>query len=166
MSSAASVAASQAKSLVEKIADAVLYEGYLLYPYRPSSVKNRQRWNFGALCPESYALAQRGTEHSLVQTECLLEADESTTVDIKVRFLHLLLRDDAWQQAVEREVVIPRFKISDLLSPYYVPFAFPGSADIKQQAIDGEVEISVTRSVELLVKVTIAIRNLTPFENA
>jgi hypothetical protein len=46
-------------SLVERIADAVLYEGYILYPYRPSAVKNQQRWNFGVLCPESYAIAQR-----------------------------------------------------------------------------------------------------------
>ena len=163
-----SAAASQekSKSLVEKIADAVLYEGYILYPYRPSSVKNRQRWNFGALCPEPYAAAQNGTERSLMQTECLLEADEATTIDVKVRFLHLLLRDDAWQQAVEREVVIPRIRISDLLSPYYVPFAFPAAAEINQQAINGEVKISVTRSVKSVVKVTIAIRNLTPFENA
>ena len=29
------------------IADAVLYEGYLLYPYRASSSKNRSRWQFG-----------------------------------------------------------------------------------------------------------------------
>ena len=28
---------------VEKIAGAILYEGYILYPYRPSSIKNRQR---------------------------------------------------------------------------------------------------------------------------
>jgi hypothetical protein len=45
-------------SLVEKIANAVLYEGYILYPYRPSAVKNQQRWNFGALCPRSYSQAQ------------------------------------------------------------------------------------------------------------
>ena len=38
--------------LVEDIANAVLYEGYMLYPYRPSSVKNRQRWNFGVVYPE------------------------------------------------------------------------------------------------------------------
>ncbi len=28
---------------VEKIAAAVLYEGYILYPYRPSAIKNQQR---------------------------------------------------------------------------------------------------------------------------
>ena len=35
------------RPLVEQVADAVLYEGYLLYPYRPSSVKNRSRWSSG-----------------------------------------------------------------------------------------------------------------------
>jgi hypothetical protein len=40
--------------LVDQIANAVLYEGYLLYPYRPS-VKNRQRWTFGGLYPRPYS---------------------------------------------------------------------------------------------------------------
>ena len=79
--------------LVKKIADAVLYEGYLLYPYRASSVKNRQRFNWGALAPESYSEAQKGTEACLMQTECLLRGDNNTTFDVKVRFLHLVLRE-------------------------------------------------------------------------
>ena len=80
-------------SHVEKMADAVLYEGYLLYPYRPSSVKNQQRWNFGALCPESYSLAQCGTESWTMQTECLLQQTPHTNLQVKVRFLHLLMRE-------------------------------------------------------------------------
>lgn len=89
------VAAKQVKekAVVEKIADAVLYEGYILYPYRPSAVKNQQRWNFGVLCPDSYARAQRGTESSMMRTECLVEVNSSTRLDVKVRFLHLLLRE-------------------------------------------------------------------------
>ena len=79
--------------LVEKIADAVLYEGYMLYPYRASSVKNRQRFNWGALAPESYSRAQKGTEAFEMQTECLLQGDERTTFDVKVRFLHLVSRE-------------------------------------------------------------------------
>jgi hypothetical protein len=79
--------------LVEKIADAVLYEGYILYPYRPSSVKNQQRWNFGALCPEPYSLAQRGTESWTMQTECLLQRRSHSNLEVKVRFLHLLTRE-------------------------------------------------------------------------
>lgn len=41
------------RALVDRIANAVLYEGYILYPYRPS-LRNRQRWNFGGLYPEPY----------------------------------------------------------------------------------------------------------------
>ena len=51
-----------ADTSVERIADAVLYEGYLLYPYRSSAVKNRQRWNFGVLYPRAYSQAQGGVE--------------------------------------------------------------------------------------------------------
>ena len=80
-------------SLVEKIADAVLYEGYILYPYRPSAVKNQQRWNFGALCPESYSVAQGGTEAWTMQTQCLVQGSGNTMLDVKVRFLHLLTRE-------------------------------------------------------------------------
>jgi hydrogenase maturation protease len=80
-------------TLVQKIADAVLYEGYILYPYRPSAVKNQQRWNFGVLCPESYSLSHGSTESWTMQTECLVRGSEATTLDVRIRFLHLLLRE-------------------------------------------------------------------------
>lgn len=79
--------------LVEKIADAVLYEGYMLYPYRASSVKNRLRFNWGALAPRSYSEAQNGTEAWEMQTECLAEGKQNAVVNIKVRFLHLMMRE-------------------------------------------------------------------------
>jgi hypothetical protein len=81
---------------VEKIADAILYEGYILYPYRPSSVKNRQRWNFGSICPREYSDAQHGTEAWRTQAECLVSAPASsgakTSIGIKIRFLHIVAR--------------------------------------------------------------------------
>ena len=77
---------------VEKIAKAVLYEGYMLYPYRPSSVKNQQRWNFGVLCPKSYSEAQQGSDAWTMQTECLVEGDSTTEIEIRVRFLQLVAR--------------------------------------------------------------------------
>ena len=58
---------------IDAIANAVLYEGYMLYPYRPSSVKNRQRFNFGVLYPRSYSEAQAGSDAWSKQTECLVE---------------------------------------------------------------------------------------------
>jgi hypothetical protein len=78
-------------TLVDPIAQAVLYEGYILYPYRPS-VKNRQRWTFGGVYPEAYCQAQSGGDASVIQTECLTRGEGSTTVDAVVRFLHLTER--------------------------------------------------------------------------
>lgn len=83
--------------LLEKIVNAVLYEGYMLYPYRSSSVKNRQRWNFGVLFPRSYSESSGGTDAWSMQTECLVRGDQRAALDVKVRFLHLL----------EREVGVP-----------------------------------------------------------
>jgi hypothetical protein len=77
---------------VQAIADAVLYEGYMLYPYRPSSVKNQRRWNFGVLCPPSYCELQPGSESPFMQTECLLRVNESTRITMRVRFLQIVQR--------------------------------------------------------------------------
>jgi hydrogenase maturation protease len=78
-------------AFVDRIVNAVLYEGYILYPYRPS-VKNCQRWTFGGLYPRSFCEAQAGTDAWTVQTECLIEGSENAELEVKVRFLHLLAR--------------------------------------------------------------------------
>src|SRR5579862_5093431 len=57
---------------VERLANAVLYEGYLLYPYRASAVKNQRRFNFGVLVPPAYSALQSGTESSRLRAECLV----------------------------------------------------------------------------------------------
>jgi hypothetical protein len=97
---------------VEKIAAAVLYEGYILYPYRATATKNRQRWNFGTLYPRIYAEAQRPQEPFRLISECLLIPGDNASLDIKVSFLQLLpqsrinsdLADPSldWDEAVER----------------------------------------------------------------
>jgi hypothetical protein len=78
-------------SPVDKIVQAVLYEGYNLYPYRPS-VKNRQRWTFGGLYPRAYCDAQNGADASIMQTQCLVRGGRTTRVEVEVRFLHLIER--------------------------------------------------------------------------
>ena len=80
------------RKLLENIVNAALYEGYILYPYRPSSVKNQQRWTFGGLFPEECHLVLDNTERCTLQTECIVEGSEQTTVNISVRFLHLVMR--------------------------------------------------------------------------
>ena len=77
------------RELAEKIANAVLYEGYILYPYRPSSVKNRQRWTFGGIYPAAYSQGAGGADACAMQTECLVEAGAGTRIDVRVRFLHV-----------------------------------------------------------------------------
>jgi hypothetical protein len=80
------------RELVRKIANAVLYEGYMLYPYRPSALKNRQRWMFGILYPPTYTEVLSGTERSQMHTECLLETGDRDSVRIELRFLQLVER--------------------------------------------------------------------------
>ena len=63
----------------------------MLYPYRPS-VKNRQRWTFGGLYPESYSKAQEGCDPCAMQTECLVLGGSGTTIHVSVRFLQLVAR--------------------------------------------------------------------------
>lgn len=82
-------------SPVEKIAEAILYEGYMLYPYRPSAVKNQQRWNFGVLYPPKCCDLQSGLESSFMQTECLVNATRDTRITVKVRFLQIVQRSVA-----------------------------------------------------------------------
>jgi hypothetical protein len=79
------------RELVDPIATAVLYEGFILYPYRPS-VKNRHRWTFGGLYPEAYCRSQGGGDSSSSRTECLIEGHPETIVEAVVRFLQLTAR--------------------------------------------------------------------------
>jgi len=74
-----------------KIADAVLYEGYILYPYRPSAPKNQVRWQFGVLAPRAWC-ESGGCENSWSQTECLVEASGAGRLSGKMRFLQLQRR--------------------------------------------------------------------------
>jgi hypothetical protein len=75
---------------VGRVADAVLFEGYLLYPYRASAQKNRLRWQFGVLTPPAFA--QRHGEHAGSRTECLLEPRPGAALHVRLRFLQLRAR--------------------------------------------------------------------------
>lgn len=76
---------------IKEIANAVLYEGYLLYPYRRSAIKNRHRWTIGVIYPREYSEANGTIEPWIMQTEFLVSGSAETSLDIHVRFLHLIL---------------------------------------------------------------------------
>ena len=64
--------------VAKKIADAVLYEGYLLWPYRRSARKNQQRWTFGGVHPRAYSEARGGDDPWIMQTQCLMSGESFT----------------------------------------------------------------------------------------
>ncbi len=79
-------------SMLDRIVAATLYEGYILYPYRPSSVKNQVRWTFGGVHPRAWSEASGGTDPWAAQTECLLRDPGTAQVSVQVRFLQLVTR--------------------------------------------------------------------------
>jgi hypothetical protein len=129
---------------VEKIAAAVLYEGYILYPYRPTAIKNRQRWNFGTLYPRVYAQAQRPEEPYRLVAECLVAADAEATLNVRLRFLQLLRQPDApalaWDEAVERTSEHTNLVLTDLI-------ASPLSLTLQ---MDGDLQIDLSITVQML----------------
>jgi len=136
-------------SAVEKIADAVLYEGYMLYPYRASAVKNQQRFNFGVLYPREYGEAWEMT------TECLVHGPAS--IEAKVRFLQMEVVKD-WQEGREREVNVPPWPLAE---PARQRFTFESS-----ETIEGELELQGSPVADDLFRVTLVVRNLASMGSA
>ncbi len=140
--------------VVEKIANAVLYEGYLLYPYRASAVKNQQRFNFGVLYPREHCELQQGSDAWQSQTECLVAGDAASRVEVKGRFLQLITREDR-QEGLEREINIPECALESIfLQPLNKQVTFEGG-------VHSEFELEASPLDEGLYKVTLTIRNRT-----
>jgi hypothetical protein len=74
-----------------RVADAILFEGYLLYPYRASAQKNQERFQFGVLMPPAYRSVDEH-EPSATQTECILEGPADARITVVARFLQLQRR--------------------------------------------------------------------------
>ncbi|MFW6058588.1 MAG: hypothetical protein ACODAQ_00315 [Phycisphaeraceae bacterium] len=126
------------ETMVDQVARAVLYEGYILYPYRPS-VKNQQRWTFGGLCPRAYCEARDGAEAWLMQTQVLVRGSSQVQLAVKVRCLQVQPRTAAtptdsaaldhqpvealevdgvryptWQEAVEQTITVDATALREL----------------------------------------------------
>ncbi len=148
--------------LAQKVADAVLYEGYVLYPYRASATKNRLRWQFGVVAP------QGSGEPWEMQTECLIQPDGAPELDLRVRFLQVQARTveeslDAegtafrpvesltvgdrtlvtWEEGVERRLdaaAVPLDRDKE------IPIAAPAGREVEiVRAADGRVAARIVR---------------------
>ncbi|MDQ1655883.1 MAG: hypothetical protein QOD41_966 [Cryptosporangiaceae bacterium] len=139
---------------VRAIADAVLYEGYLLYPYRASSAKNRSRWQFGVLGPPHADPSAFG-EAPAMSMQCLVAPGGGpSTVALHLRFLQLQVREVrrrdpdgtfvaageltvagstllSWDEAVEREIALPALELGQATE---VPILVPGGQDTEDVA--------------------------------
>ena len=155
------------------VADAVLYEGYVLYPYRATARKNQVRWQFGILGPVGAAAAGVG-EDATMRVECLLETSPDTTVDVRLRFLQVQARtveeavDESsfapvpelsvgtaswlpWEEAVEREANLPDLVLAELSAERIVPVEVPGGEDVEMvRGEDGVVAGRLVRRREPL----------------
>ncbi len=118
---------------VRSIADAVLYEGYILYPYRASSQKNQSRWQFGVVMAPGYA-ATDPSERTYTQAECVLAHTGQPVIQVILRFLQVQRRTtegsgQGWDEAVEREIAVTA-GTDELLSDGVVEeFAIAGGED-------------------------------------
>ncbi len=142
------------------VADAVLYEGYVLYPYRASAQKNRSRWQFGVLMPAGYA-ATDPSERAYSQAELVLEGDGP--VSAVLRFLQVQQRTVrrwtgsgyqpvdaldvagtpvfAWDETVEHEIAVDPPTL-----PHEHRFEIDGGEDVEPVRDDrGELVGQVVR---------------------
>jgi len=102
---------------IRAVADAVLYEGYLLYPYRATSSKNQLRWQFGVLGPQGAEAAGIG-EDSHLSMQCLLDLGRSEGIEsaladliIYVRFLQLQQRRTERLDDREGYLPVPELRV-------------------------------------------------------
>ncbi len=159
--------------LVEDIADAVLYEGYMLYPYRASAIKNQQRWNFGVLYPRAFSESQEGHGAWSMQTECLAQVTgELAALNVRLRFLHLLERRNeehsgpAWQEGTERDVIVHSGNLLELCSqPQQHTFEFAISSEKNGnvlrswEQIEGRIDIDAAHLGDRVFKIRVRMVN-------
>jgi len=117
------------------LSDAILYEGYLLYPYRTSALKNRRdRWLFGVLRPPGRS------EASELSGECIVRGGPATRALAMLRFLHPIA-----DEALAREVAIAPIALGAL--PARVAFDFAplaGELAIAATPLDGAYRLSIS----------------------
>jgi hypothetical protein len=130
---------------VRRIADAVLYEGYILYPYRASAQKNRSRWQWGVVMGPGYAAADP-SERDFTQAEVVLEHSGQPAVQVILRFLQVQRRStepsgpssQTWDEAVECEIEFTVGRDELLGAGYVKDFAVAGGEDREPLDHDGD----------------------------
>ena len=158
------------------VADAVLYEGYVLYPYRATSPKNQVRFQWGVLMPAD-VVARDSSERDTLRTGVVVEG-RARELTVLVRFLHVqrravqrvtengfadvLAAHVPWDEAVEREVTITMpltVSTGSAAASHEQTVDVPGGTELEDVLDEGRVVGRLLRTrepVRLGVKVTVA----------
>ena len=148
-----------AEYVLENLTSTLLYEGYSLYPYYRSAVKNQKPIPFGVVFPKQYN-EHNEHAHSIMQTECIVQENDAL-INIQVRFLHLITikifeaenkNKESFQpvyslnvnnkyyqygwQTIERKIDAGALLISDLIEEKTIRFHFDKSEE--EEIIDDE----------------------------
>ncbi|MEV0705047.1 hypothetical protein AB0I53_45015 [Saccharopolyspora sp. NPDC050389] len=141
------------------VADAVLFEGYLLYPYRASALKNRMRWQFGVLAPDG-----EESEPSFARTECLLVAEPGAELEVLVRCLQLRTRkaEPDWDEGDLREVGAT-IELDRLDGTREIQFQLPGGENDRDRwlPLRGTIEVRTTPVGDDLLRLEVVVENQT-----
>ncbi|MEA2201489.1 MAG: hypothetical protein QOI89_2085 [Solirubrobacteraceae bacterium] len=158
---------------VRRIADAVLYEGYLLWPYRKSALKNQQRFTFGGVYPPEW------DDASCMQAQVLLEGAGEQSVEVRVRFLHVVRRQVlrtgadgraqpveeleaggerwvSWDEAVEREFAPGPIRVSAGEDLQQIA---GGAVRRSWRPLEGELAVECQKLRHGLSRVTVRVSN-------
>jgi hypothetical protein len=160
---------------IESVADAILFEGYMLYPYRPSALKNRQRWNFGTLYPRAFAEAQSPVERWQFHTEVVFKASPETRLHARMRFLQLAAPlenvDEGWEEGFARSRTFDGIRLDDLVRGVEADFDLTHLSEEERANVvprfaetprHGRLSLRATRLRDGLYKLAATFANLSP----
>jgi hypothetical protein len=170
----------------ERLAQTLLYEGYVLYPYRASSLKNRQRWPLGALYPPDFC-AQGHGDASALQSEHVVTG-RAASVRGAVRFLQLVQQAEAeparepsadrypdadtgagadagtreqvpgWHEAIERRIEIEPLALADLTIGAV-------TIELEVEALRARVSVSAVEPRAGVYRLRVVVENLSECES-
>jgi hypothetical protein len=149
---------------VQRIADAVLFEGYVLYPYRASAAKNQYRWQFGVVARRA---PREDGEPWFAQTECLVIASPTAVVQpslsVRVRFLRPRASNTQetqngrpWLEGVPCSIDVPSIPLDPL--PATVVLALPDAGIAARLLLHAEASGT-------FIKLRLRLENLEPWSD-
>jgi len=143
--------------MLDELLDALLYEGYALYPYTPGATKNATPTPFGIVYPPAYSASRPSTFDHLCMEAALVPGPDAT-LEAEVRFLQAGRPEDRLR-GVERRVQLPRVPLGTLRGDGAV-------ADFDFDGLTGTLAMRADMVKDDLARVSVRVHNTTPLDAA